>query len=567
MNQRKVSVAAVLVLLCVATRLWAAEDAPAGKIFVFDQGDHKLVAVDPRTGSVLGSSPTVPTPTRVVKSPDGRRVFLLYSGISDKTDDNENAPITKASVTLLDGDTLQQVASVELAFGLGEWTFDRAGKRLAVLSLGSQPDQESGPTEITILSAQTGEVQGRVKLERLARNLDLAPDGETLAVYHKGREEGGSSQLQFVDISSLRTVGTLSLEGAPPGPIPSSDGELLYFVEPGKPHKKRAKNVDGKIYVVSLAKRSLEKTLNAGSSPRGPWIDSRGRLLLLSDVPEEDGGKKPDGELRVVSGSDLKTLRVAWSPLAIRLSEDSSRAYVAGPLHISTVDLDSIQTTGQTDADTGTVWGFAVSPDGRRAYVSYRNAERLAVVDLESHKLLDRMNLGRAGMRLLGGGVIGLIQTEALSAATRAAAGRSGQIRSYYVELPSKGPSDGSVLTRADGKIAFALNPRTQDMTLVDGETAKALDHIHVGHAATLFRLRGGNLIAACDNGELYLFDAQTRALEEVKDFGSINAVRFSPDRARLLFLGTKKILFLDTATGRPVGEVKGLKNPTQVAF
>ena len=563
MSSRRILWTVPLLLLWLAARIRAEESAPSGKLFIFDEGDHQLVTVDSRTGSILARSPAVPTPTRLARTPDGRRIFLLCPGIFLKTDESGNQIASKAGAVLLDGDTLKQIAMVELGAGLGEWTFDRPGKRLAVLCPGSS---EAGPTEITVLSTETGEVQGRVKLERLAQNLDLAPDGQTLAVFFTRTEEGTESELRFIDLSSLQTVGSLLLEGAPLGPVLSADGQRLYFVEPGKPHNKRAKNLDGKISIVSLTKRSLEKTLNAGSRPRGPWVDSKGRLLLLCDLPEDDGGKKPEGELRVVAGDELKISRVASSPRAIRLSEDSSRAYVAGPLQISTVDLESLQTTAQTDADTGAITGFAVSPDGRRAYVSYRNAERLAVVDLESHKLLDRMNLGRAGMRLVSGGAVGLIQMEAFSAATRATAGRSGQVRPYYAELPSKGPSDGWVVARSDGKVAFALNPATQDMTLVD-DTAKTLDHIHVGHAATLFRLGGGDLIAACDNSELYLFDARTRALEEVKDFGSINAVRFSPDRARLLFLGTKKTLFLDTTTGKPAGEVKGLKNPTQVAF
>jgi DNA-binding beta-propeller fold protein YncE len=567
-NPHKIPATLVLLFVCLAPRLWAAEDAPSGKIFFFDEGDNKVVAVDPRTGSVLGRSPIVPTPTRVVKSPDGRRVLLLYSGVSAQTDEYGNSTVTKASAILLDGETCQQVASVELGFGLGEWTFDRAGKRLAVLSSGSQPNQGTAHAEITILSTETGEVQGRVKLERPAQNLDLAPDGQTVAVYQKRLEESGSSQLRFIDLSSLETVGKLSLEGAPFGPIPSSDGDLLYFVEPGRPHKKRAKNVDGRIYVVSLARRALEKTLDAGSNPSGPWLDAKGRLLLLSDVPEDENAKKPDGELRIVSGADVvKTLRVAWSPRVLRLSEDESRAYVVGPLHISTVDLVSLQTTGRVDVDTGPIRGFAVSPDGKRAFVSY-GEQRLAAVDLETHKLLNRMTTGRRGMALLHAvAVADLVMTLSSGAAASAAADRYGRTRSFYGAYVSKGPSDGPLLTRPDGKVAYALNRHTQDITLVDGQTGKSLDHIHVGTAATLFRLKGGNLIAACDNSEIYLVDTQTQKQEEIKDLGSINVVRFSPDRARLLFLGTKKILFLDTSTGKPVGEVQGLNKPTLVAF
>jgi DNA-binding beta-propeller fold protein YncE len=263
----------------------------------------------------------------------------------------------------------------------------------------------------------------------------------------------------------------------------------------------------------------------------------------------------------------VKTLPVAWSPRVLRLSEDQSRAYIAGPLHISTVDLVSLQTTGRVDVDTGAIWGFAVSSDGKHAFVSY-GEQRLAVVDLESRKLLNRMTTGRRGMALLHAFAVGdLITTSSSSSATAAAVDRYGRTRSSHVAYASNLPNDGPLLTRPDGKVAYALNRSTQDITLVDGQTGKSLDHIHVGAAATLFRLKGGNLIAACDNSEIYLVDTQTQKQEEIKDLGSINAVRFSPDRARLLFLGTKKILFLDTSTGKSVGEVEGLKKPTLVAF
>ena len=50
MNPVKTLVTAVLVFLCLATRLWAAESAPSEKIFFFDEGDNTVVAVDPKTG-------------------------------------------------------------------------------------------------------------------------------------------------------------------------------------------------------------------------------------------------------------------------------------------------------------------------------------------------------------------------------------------------------------------------------------------------------------------------------------------------------------------------------------
>lgn len=553
------------VLLFLLPLLGSAQDASSRKVFFFDDGPHQAVSVDLKTGSILARSPELAAPSRIVRSPDGRRVFLLYAG---EKPDAEGSSATKASAIILDADTCQQTAKVELGYGIGEWVFDRSGTRFALLSPGSGSGQESGWGEVTVLNVETGEVLGRSKLERPAHNLDLAPDGETLAVYLRGSTPEKGSQVRFFDSTFLQKVGTLSLDGAPPGPIASPDGSLLYFVEPGRPHRKRAKNVDGKVYVVSLTGRKLEKTLGAGSNPKGPWLDGSGRLLLLSDVPEDEGVSKPDGELRVISGTDVtRTLRVPWSPARIHFSGDSARAYVAGPLHIAAVDLATLEAVGKSDVDTGTIHDFVASADGKKALVSYGDSH-LAVADLESHKLLNRMTTGRGGMRLLRAvGAADLGMSLASSSAARAAADRRGRDRTYYVERPAKGPTDGPLLVRPDGTVGYALNRSTEDVTIVDTKTGKSLDHVHVGSAATMFLLGEGSLIAACDNSEIYLLETQTQKLQEIKDLGKIQAVRYSPDLTRLLFLGTKKILIVDTATGKPSGEIAGLTKPILVGF
>jgi hypothetical protein len=67
-----------------------------------------------------------------------------------------------------------------------------------------------------------------------------------------------------VDLTTLEVQQTVTLEGDPGRPTLSAEGEYLYLLEHGKPDKKPEKNINGRVQVVSVARRAHEINLEAG---------------------------------------------------------------------------------------------------------------------------------------------------------------------------------------------------------------------------------------------------------------------------------------------------------------
>lgn len=54
---------------------------------------------------------------------------------------------------------------------------------------------------------------------------------------------------------------TVALEGNPRGPVLAPDGQFLYLLDRGRPDKNPDKNVNGRLYVVSME-----------TDPRQAWV-------------------------------------------------------------------------------------------------------------------------------------------------------------------------------------------------------------------------------------------------------------------------------------------------------
>lgn len=104
---------------------------------------------------------------------------------------------------------------------------------------------------------------------------------------------------------------------------------------------------------------------------------------------------------------------------------------------------------------------MAVSPDGKRAFVLYGVHNKVVVLDLEAKKAVGMTKTGRDGRKLFGnlmGAMYGL--------AGYWAAGYSP--RGFATPL--------MLAVRPDGRFAYAINSQTKDVTVVDADTAQAVE-------------------------------------------------------------------------------------------
>jgi DNA-binding beta-propeller fold protein YncE len=538
-------------------------------------------------------------------------------------------PSGKASATVLDAATLQVISRADLCWNLMDLEsmplFSADGRRLTVFCSGyrSQKAEETLPAEVVNLDLELGRVSGRVALDRRFETVLSLPDGQT-AVVHLGWEVPKSAPpvpaeaafidlagprilarlklaglprppllspdgrdlvffspqmlpkkqpavpagLQFVDVGSRQIAATRAVEGGPTDLAFSGDGGFLYLLEKGKPDRKPAKNVAGRIQVYSMETRDHEINLGAGTAPRGFIPDEEGRqvLVLSEGAPSAEKGE-PEGELRVLRGGDVAaTLKVAAEPAFVRISPDRARLYVVGGRALSHVDLPNLRRIADTplqpagmnilsaNTPSHAVDELAVSDDGRRGFALYQGSSKLSVLDLESQKLIDEVTTGRGGKKLakfMGAFALSV----AMTAVSQSAAQNAGLGTSYYFydvySFQIAAPNTSLVL-RPDGRFAYALNSQTSDVTIVDADTGHVVDKVPGGGRA-LKLFTSGAMLAVRDKDALRFIDTATQKKgDELLFPGSSSvALAFSPDGTDAVAAGGTAVYVLDGTTGK----------------
>jgi len=125
-----------------------------------------------------------------------------------------------------------------------------------------------------------------------------------------------------------------------------------------------------------------------------------------------------------------------------------------------------------------------------------------------------------------------------------------------------------SVVVRPDGKVAYALNTQTNDVTVVDVPTASVLSK-EAAKGRSLALLPGGAKVAVVGKDELRLFDTQAQLPGEPLRFEDALGVSlvFTKDGQTAVAYGGKALYLLDAATGAVRAQVPGVMGVDSVIF
>ncbi|MBE7157499.1 MAG: YncE family protein [Rhodospirillales bacterium] len=305
----------------------------ADRLLVLSKGDHTLAVVNPATNKVMGKAPVGVDPHEVVASTDGKLAYVsIYGGGSLNTIDVIDIVHNKALAPI---DLGPMRGPHGLVFVGGKLWFTAEGAK-AIGHL----DPASGKVDWIL-----GTGQDRTHM------LWVAPDQKTIY----------TTNVNSATVSILERSEPVAVRGhRPPSPpggtwketvVPVGHGDEGFDVSPDGKELWTANAADGTISILDLGSKKVSETLSAN-------VKGANRLRFT-----------PDGKLVLVSSLDNNT------GLAI-------------------LDAKSHKELKRLPTPKGAA-GIEMQPDGTRAFVSCTGSDYVAVVDLKSLTISNRLLAGR----------------------------------------------------------------------------------------------------------------------------------------------------------------------------
>ena len=590
---RQLSVAFILAFFFGISALGqnVARTPSASLAYVLDPAGQTVSAVDLASGQTKASVPVSGQTTAtdmmigpyhsgvdtLLLTPDGSRLVRIRTGNHKFSFRFGYHPLEKSSASIIDTKTMQVVAQADLGWGLSDYYLTPDKKVLVTLATGyqSQKPEETLPSELIAMDLSSGQVLGRLALQRMPSACILSKNGATaILLFAQQKQKGEPSipaELQFVSIEKLSIAGKVTFDGAPDLPVLSPSGEYVYLLEKGQPSNNPEKNINGRIHVISIKEMKAVADLDAGSDPKGVMADeASGQILILSNGAPVKGQKNVDGELRVLRGASIAALvRVGAAPRFIRFSPDRKRLYVIGWDELSAIDYTALHEISRVPLG-GFASEFALSPDGNHGFVLFSGSSRLLLVDLQALKAGESVTTGRGGVKFAKNlGAIAATAASATAASYQASsmAASNGGVGYAPYQIFTVAPANTSISVRPDGAFVYVLNSETNDVTIVNVSTSAVVDKIAAG-GQRFQPLNNGGVLGVVGRNTLHLIDTSTqKALQEVHFDKSLEGVYLSPDGRTALAFSEGPLVLLNGSTGEVRGKIDGFKRPRTVVF
>jgi DNA-binding beta-propeller fold protein YncE len=524
--------------------VWA---QPAARAFVLDAGAHALVALDLAAGQRTGVLPLPGSPARLNRSDDGRYLVVLDRGPGEDKDERGYKATGRSSATIVDEASLKVVGRVELGFGLDS-VVTPPGGRLVVTCPGYQAKNpaESLVRELVVVDLATARETGRLTLEPGTSLTGYSRDGTTLALLQglprSAKYPFPKSKVTFLDAGALSVTGTLDAGG---WSFVQRDADRVYLIDQGQPDKNPEKNRNGAIDVVLLAQRRVEH-VDLGRSPTGGVLIGDGLMAFAGEGPA--GGAT--GELRLIrEGTLAATLDVGEKPRLVEAVDGT--VYVVGSKAVTLVDTKALRVSGTIPLDAVVGGGdhpfeLAVTPDRRRAFIHYPAEDKVAVLDLEQRRAIGSAKTGRGGKKLFNS----VMSTLTYGATERTFFYNAGDPPQMQV--------------RTDGRFAYVLNLDTSDVTVVDADTAQAVEKIGAGGSEV--ELLGDKTVLVVGS-EIHVIDAARNLKTDQIRLPGLRGLVRTPDGAIAVALAEHTVLILDGATGKERARLTDFVNLTRIVF
>lgn len=538
--------------------------AASQRLAVADADGRSIAIIDVNSGKGLGSISVEGSADKVLASSDGKRIVAISRGAGKTTWLGEFRPTTRATATVIDGTSMKILQRVELGWDASDAQITNDGKMLVVLSPGvdaKPPDFR--PASLWVVDLTRGTPAGKADFDRLAQGSLLSGDQKQAVVYFEGSPGKRPTLVRFVDLVGLQPAGEIAIDAKTRSPAAFEGHDFIYLLDPPL---SRA----GTLYVVSASQRKLVGSYPVGlSATIGAFDEESGRLFVLSQSASK-GERGFNGQLDVFkNGAPLTKQTIVDYPANMTFTPDRKLALISG-VNLEAVPLDTLQPERPVKCGPG--YEIHVAPDQKRAYLYEWGENRccfVTVFDLPSRTNMKSFLIGSKGARF-GQAIVAAAATAGSYSTARSTAKASGASSFYYtVYTPRIGNAGrGMMVIRPDGKFAYAIDPQTSYITVIDGESGERLSSIAVGAGAReAVAMKDASTIAVLGSKSVTFFDTKTNDKRGEATFtGEVRGFETSADRTRGVAITDGRIAVYDEM-GNPVGETVVMKRPAHWVF
>jgi YVTN family beta-propeller protein len=292
-------------------------------------------------------------------------------------------------MTVIDGDTLQVVATIPLGKRPRGIQVSPDGKQLFVALSGS-PIAPPGVDEDDLPPADKGaDGIGIVDIEslELLRILRGVSDPEQMSLSNDGKriyvasEDTGTAVI--FDVDSGEIVATLPVGGEPEGVTTSPDGKFVYMTS----------EEDHQVAVIDTEQNKVVANIVVGERPRAIAFSPDGSRAYVTG--------EFDGTVAVIDAREhkvLETIKLEGEmirPMEVDTSPDGGKLYVTTGRGRTLVVIDAATNKPEASVTVGErPWGLAVSPDGKRLFTANGPSNDVSVVDAETLQVIATVPAG-----------------------------------------------------------------------------------------------------------------------------------------------------------------------------
>ena len=510
--------------------------------------EGSITFLDPESYRVLNSIEVGRLPSSAFFGPGENFIYVLSAGGGNRPGSISVIDVNKRKMTTeIDVGPTKGINPYEHLNPLyGKWIkISEDGLKIFLLS--SSGDRRD-PSRLLVVDRNTNRKTGSLDTAPLAISYEQSPDGRLIYVLHGAYYKKLPARLTVVDVYNMKIASEKDLSFGISYMALSSDKNKLVVISSGLLTSKSKESGMGHLWILDSRSGQEIQSIDLGHKPS--WSVDR----LTGDLWTHSTSSQEKSVVRVIrNGSISRQFEVGGGVTKVFPGPAGEKVFVIYEKgDVSLKDLSGVAKDQQFSLSFKPGY-LLVSDDGRRAFLKEALGAKVAVLDLESGRVLAIEKTGRAGQR------VGEALGEALS----------GVVFGVWI-LPDVAQT-GMVLGPSD-RFLYVLNTQTTDVTIIDTATAEVIDKIGIGPGVVqqIMPSPNGQFLITESSQKVQWIDMETNLVVseydlrlETKDIPG--EISFREDRGEALIPTATGMEIVDLNTGRKIKAIGKLHHPRSI--